>query len=619
MALLSIAEPGQSKARLQHSKHKPALGIDLGTTNSLVATAKEGKVIVLPDQTGNTRLSSIVTYFSDGTNSVGDCDAEQLNKKIHTRISSVKRLMGKALTDISYKPGYKLIEPESGGMVEIQTVAGKRSPVQVSAAILQFLSKRGFEYLSDEPEGVVITVPAYFDDGQRQATKDAARLAGLNVLRLLSEPTAAAVAYGLDKKLNGTVLIYDLGGGTFDVSLMRLEQGVFQVVATGGDAALGGDDLDRAIMKWVQDNAGVNVQSDSELVQLQQLARETKHALSKTNRAIVRWGSWQAELSQKQFHTLIDPYIQRTLKLCKRVLRDAEVTIDELTDVILVGGSTRSPRIQELVEQWYGSKPLSSIDPESVVAMGAALQADVLAGNKYGEEMLLLDVVPLSLGIETMGNLVEKIIPRNTAIPAARAQEFTTYRDGQTVMSLHVLQGERELVQDCRSLGRFELRGIPPMVAGAARIRVTFQVDADGLVEVRAEELTSGVQSTITLKPSYGLKEGQIETMLRDSYASAQQDLVYRKLAEARVEAARHIEALRSALLVDGELLLSKDECAELNALISELDKVATGTNADAIIKLTDNLNNASQTFATRRMDKGIRSALTGHSLDELT
>ncbi|MDR0781894.1 MAG: Fe-S protein assembly chaperone HscA [Pseudomonadales bacterium] len=616
MALFTIAEPGQSKTRAP-ARRKRAAGIDLGTTNSLVATAREGKAQVLRDAQGEALLPSIVTYSATQAPHVGVPLA--LDNAQASSISSVKRLMGRGRADIDYPLPYLLEDAPGGGMPLIHTVAGKLSPVQVSADILRHLAARGGAALGGELDGVVITVPAYFDEAQRQATRDAARLAGLTVLRLLSEPTAAAVAYGLDQQLEGTVIIYDLGGGTFDVSLMQLQQGVFRVLATGGDAALGGDDFDRAIALWLLQAAGIaQTPALQEWRALLAVARTAKHGLTTAAQVPVAYAAWQGVLTRETYYSLVDGLIDTTLRACKRVLRDAQVQAGELSNVVLVGGATRSPRVQEKVAAFFGRAPLCSIDPEEVVAIGAALQADVLAGNKYGAQTLLLDVIPLSLGIETMGGLMEKIIARNSAIPVARSQEFTTYKDGQTSMSLHVLQGERELVQDCRSLARFDLTGIPPLVAGAARVKVTFQVDADGLLEVSAAETTSGHHATVLVKPSFGLQENDIADMLKNAYTAAEADKRLRKLREKQVEALRHVEALQSALAQDGAALLSAEEITELTQLLQELRALAATEAADAIESLTQRLNEKSLDFAARRMDAGIHKALAGRRLNDV-
>ncbi|MES2624822.1 MAG: Fe-S protein assembly chaperone HscA [Pseudomonadota bacterium] len=624
MALFTIAEPGQSKHRTKPGR-KRAVGIDLGTTNSLVAVAREGEASTLAGDDGNYLLPSIVHYFPENTLKVGaptQSDANVSNTQTlvsPVSISSVKRLMGRGSSDISYQLPYQLQESPDGGMPRIITPSGPVSPVQVSAEILKILAARGSEALGGELDGVVITVPAYFDEAQRQATRDAATLAGLNVLRLLSEPTAAAVAYGLDKKLQGTVIIYDLGGGTFDVSLMKLEKGVFEVLATGGNAALGGDDFDRAIANWVLKEATVtSALSTPDYQQLMSLARELKHNLTESVSTEVQFRNWSGILTRETYYGLVDGLIDETIRACRRVLRDAKVDASDISEVVMVGGATRSPRVREKVSTFFQKDLLTSIDPDQVVALGAALQADVLVGNKYGDDMLLLDVIPLSLGIETMGGLMEKIIPRNSTIPTARAQEFTTYKDGQTAMLLHVLQGERELISDCRSLARFELKGIPPMVAGAARIRVTFQVDADGLLEVKAQELATGVNTTVVIKPSFGLQEQDIATMLTDSYASAAADKELRNLREKQVEALRHIEALEAALQQDGETLLIAEERHELEQSIISLREAISGEDARKIDQLTQSLNSLSGDFATRRMDLQIKNALQGHTLAEL-
>jgi molecular chaperone HscA len=624
MALFTIAEPGQSKHRTKPGR-KRAVGIDLGTTNSLVAVAREGAAFTLPDTLGNNLLPSVVHYFADGTIKVG-APAQRFYEAVTTSapvspisISSVKRLMGRGSSDIAYQLPYQLQDAPEGGMPLIVTHTGAVSPVQVSAEILKVLAARGAEALGGELDGVVITVPAYFDEAQRQATRDAARLADLNVLRLLSEPTAAAVAYGLDKKLQGTIIIYDLGGGTFDVSLMKLQKGVFEVLATGGNAALGGDDFDRAIANWILREAHITHALPSyEYQQLMLLARELKHRLTESASTPVQFNSWSGVLSRETYYGLVDALIDETIRSCRRVLRDARVEANDISEVVMVGGATRSPRVREKVSAFFQKELLTSIDPDQVVALGAALQADVLAGNKYGDDMLLLDVIPLSLGIETMGGLMEKIIPRNTTIPAARAQEFTTYKDGQTAMLLHVLQGERELISDCRSLARFELKGIPPMVAGAARVRVTFQVDADGLLEVKAQELATGVNATVVILPSFGLQEQDIATMLTDSYAAAAADKALRSLRESQVEALRHIEALDAALLQDGATLLDDSERQELEQSVATLRAAAAGDDARKIDQLTQVLNTLSSDFAARRMDVQIKSALQGHTLAEL-
>jgi len=617
VALLNISEPGQSKPKA-HSVRKRALGIDLGTTNSLVAVASEGQAHTLCDHEGHCLVPSVVHYGANGEVTVGDDAIAGGAEDSANTISSVKRLMGRGVEDIDYELPYQISADADGGMPLIGTAAGDKSPVEVSAEILRVLAQRGQEELDSEIEGAVITVPAYFDEAQRQATKDAAKLAGIKVLRLLSEPTAAAVAYGLDRKQEETVIIYDLGGGTFDVSLMRLEQGVFKVLATGGDAALGGDDLDRALMQWILAQAGIEEKlSYGRRNVLAAVARRAKHALTEAQTTEVTFENWQGTLSRDVFNGLIDGLIDKTIKACRRVLRDARVDISEIADVVMVGGSTRTPRVRERVAEFFQCEVHTEIDPDKVVAVGAALQADVLAGNKYGDEILLLDVIPLSLGIETMGGLMEKIIPRNTTIPVARAQQFTTYKDGQTAMSLHVLQGERELVSDCRSLAKFELKGIPPMVAGAAVIEVTFQVDADGLMEVHAKELSTGIASSVVIKPSFGLEEKDIERMITDSFDAAASDKEARALQESRVEAQRIIEALESALDKDGKSLLSEDEYDVLEQGMSKLRELIKSEDSSAIQDAAEALNETSLLFASRRMDSQIKTALAGHKIEE--
>lgn len=617
MALLQIAEPGQSP---KPHERRLAVGIDLGTTNSLVAAVRSGVAEPLPDAQGRLILPSAVRYHAERAE-VGESARAAAAEDPFNTVISVKRLMGRGLEDVKQlgeQLPYRFRQGESH-MPFIETVQGLKSPVEVSADILRELRQRAETTLGGELVGAVITVPAYFDDAQRQATKDAARLAGLNVLRLLNEPTAAAVAYGLDKGAEGLVAIYDLGGGTFDISILRLTRGVFEVLATGGDTALGGDDFDHAIAGWVIEQAGLSADLDpGSQRQLLQIACAAKERLTDEASVRVAYGDWSGELSRATLDELIEPFVARSLKSCRRAVRDSGVDLEEIRSVVMVGGSTRVPRVRTAVGELFGCEPLTDIDPDQVVAIGAAIQADALAGNKRGEELLLLDVIPLSLGLETMGGLMEKVIPRNTTIPVARAQEFTTYKDGQTAMMIHVLQGERELVKDCRSLARFELRGIPPMVAGAAKIRVTFQVDADGLLGVSARELSSGVEASIQVKPSYGLTDGEIARMLKDSFDYAGDDKAARALREQQVEAQRLLEAVQSVLDVDGERLLDEEERLAIAAQMDTLRELAGGSDTAAIENQIKRLSQVTDAFAARRMDATVKAALSGRRLNEI-
>jgi molecular chaperone HscA len=620
MALLQISEPGMSTAPHQH---RLAVGIDLGTTNSLVATVRNGVTLCLQDEDGKALLPSIVHYLADGRIVVGrKAQATQAVDPRNT-IISVKRFMGRGLKDVAHVETMPYDFVDNEGMVRLRTVQGVKSPVEVSAEILKDLRLRAERSLGGELTGAVITVPAYFDDAQRQATKDAARLAGLNVLRLLNEPTAAAIAYGLENASEGVYAVYDLGGGTFDISILRLSRGVFEVVATSGDAALGGDDFDHRLFCWILDNAGISLPSDRDSRRLLMKAREVKERLSLDESVPVRMTLDSGDevdlvIEREVFVDITRPLVEKTLRPLKKALRDANLEPADVKGVVMVGGATRMPHVQRAVGEFFGQTPLTNLDPDTVVAIGAAMQANVLAGNRSAEEeWLLLDVIPLSLGIETMGGLVEKIIPRNSTIPTARAQDFTTFKDGQTAMSFHVVQGERELVADCRSLARFELRGIPPMVAGAARIRVTFQVDADGLLSVSARETSTGVEARVEVKPSYGLVDDEIADMLKAGFEHARSDMELRGLKEQQVEAERVIEATEQALAIDAGLL-NEAERSALDGAIAALRSATAGQDARAIKIQLEAFNRASNEFASRRMDKSIREALAGHKIDEI-
>ena len=620
MALLQIAEPGQS---VEPHRHRLAVGIDLGTTNSLVATVRNSIPVVLDDAEGRSLLPSVVRFHADGSAEVGYSAHRQQSVDPRNTVVSVKRFMGRGMRDVEHIENMPYDFVDSPGMLQLRTAAGVKSPVEVSAEILKALRKRAEEALGGDLVGAVVTVPAYFDDAQRQATKDAARLAGINVLRLLNEPTAAAVAYGLDQAAQGTYAVYDLGGGTFDISILKLTKGVFEVLATGGDSALGGDDFDHRVFCWVIEQSRLLPLSAQDSRLLMVKAREAKERLSvesevRVNAVLSTGEVVDVVLTSDEFVRMTASLVEKTLAPTRKALADAGLRVNDITGVVMVGGATRMPHVRRGVARAFGQTPLTNIDPDKVVALGAAIQANLLAGNRApGDDWLLLDVIPLSLGLETMGGLTEKIIPRNSTIPVARAQEFTTFRDGQTAIAIHVVQGERELVSDCRSLARFELRGIPPMAAGAARVRVTFQVDADGLLSVAAQEMSSGVHAAITVKPSYGLSDDEVARMLQESFGAADADMHTRELREQLVEAQRLAEATQVALAADADLL-DDAERAEVDQLLAAMQAAAQGGDPAPIKQAIEALAHGTDEFAARRMDRSIRAALAGRRVDDV-